>query len=73
MRCETSYVSRPCNVTLQPALPQGTRNTRHAMDKVASNFGSQFGSLTIISTVAACVWPAKTVGAGGLEPPAPRL
>ena len=31
---------------------------RHAMDKVASNFGSKFGSLTIISRGAACVWPA---------------
>ncbi len=38
-----------------------------------SNLGSPFSSLTIISMIAACLWPAKTVGAGGFEPPASRL
>ena len=44
-----------------------------AMGKITINFGSPFGSLTIFSRIAACLWPAKTVGATGIEPVTPRL
>jgi hypothetical protein len=43
------------------------------MDKITISFGSPFGSLTIMSRITACLWPAQTVGAGGFEPPAHRL
>ena len=70
VHCGNIDVSKTQTIT---AVEVGMIPHRHAMDQVASGFGSQFGSPTIITGTATCIWPAKTVGAGGFEPPAPRL
>ena len=55
-----------------PVLPEALHSPAmdKAMNKITIHFGSLFGSPT---STAASRWPANTVGAGGLEPPAPRL
>jgi hypothetical protein len=54
-----------------PVLREASRGT--AMDKITINFGSPISLANDRKKTTACLWPAKTVGAAGFEPPAPRL